>query len=119
VLDSSLAFRLSFAAQDTENLTLTVTVAGKTATYNVSDLSVGGGKYLLVYDGIIATQFDELITIEFKKNGITLGTGLTYSVNSYIYYIRSIAANEKLSALTEAIACYGVSAKAYADSQED
>ncbi len=116
VLDSSLAFRLVFSAENAEGLTLKVTVGGRTKSFNVSELAYKNGKYTLIYDGINAAQFDELITVSFERNGEALGTALTYSVNSYVYYVRSINAPENLTALVEAIARYGASAKVYNDS---
>ena len=119
VLDSSLAFRLSFALENAEGMTLTVTIDGQTARYNVSELYESNGEYLFIYDGINATHFDEAISIGFERNGVTLGTALTYSVNSYVYYIRSIDADEKLADLADAIARYGASAKAYRQSHAE
>ena len=119
ILDSSLAFRLAFSVEDAEGMTLTVTIGNRAKTFNVSDLADKNGKYLLVYDGINATQFDSLITVSFAKDGTTLGTSLTYSVNSYVYYIRGIEAEEKLSNLVEAVARYGASAVAYSKSHAE
>ena len=116
VLDSSLAFRLCFSAEDTEGLTVKVSIGGRSASFEVSALADGKGKYMLIYDGINATQFDETITVSFLRNGEALSTSITYSVNSYAYYIHSIEAEDKLVAIVEAITCYGASAVSYSKS---
>ena len=70
--------------------------------------------YLLrfYFDGVMATEFDSEVTAIFKLNGEAIGQTLTYSVNSYVYYMQDNA-NETLSELVKAIYNYGRSAVAY------
>jgi len=62
-------------------------------------------------DGISATQFDKLYTVQLYV-GEVLHQTATYSVNSYVY-AKHNSSNTNLAALVDALYNYGKSAKAY------
>ena len=74
----------------------------------------GNGNYIAYTEGISATQFAKLYTIELLVNGETVQT-LTYSINSYIYAKWD---SENMKNLARALYAYGTSAVKY-NSEKD
>ena len=72
------------------------------------------GVYVLYTDGILATEFDKVFTIEMYVGG-EINQMLTYSVNSYAYakYANSEDKTTPIAQLVIALYRYGISATAY------
>ena len=94
----------------TEGTNVTVKVNGTMVDYEES----GNGNYIAYTEGISATQFAKLYTIELLVNGETVQT-LTYSINSYIYAKWD---SENMKNLARALYAYGTSAVKY-NSEKD
>ena len=95
---------------------VTVRINGK--DYKLSDLTdLGNGTYKLSTEGIKATNFDTVYTVELLYNGESVAT-LGYSVNAYAYAMSNGATqNAEMKALAETLYRYGVSADAYQNAQ--
>lgn len=115
VLSNDLATRFIFATDSTDGLTVEVSINGRTQTYTeFADL--GNGKYFITFDGIKATEFDDIVIARFLRNGEQIGATVNYSVNTYICGTQNVD-NANLQALVRALYNYGVSAKAYSKAQ--
>ena len=103
-----------FYADDTDGLYFTVSINGRTEKIDVSALDCGkDGRYTVNFDGILAYEFDDAITVGFERNGEAIGETATFSVNTYALYFMLNNADEALSELAGAIAAYGKSANNY------
>ena len=103
---------LKFVATDIENLTVAVSVGGRTETFTSADFTEADGVYTLLYRGILATEFDSTVTAKFYRNGEEIGQTMTYSVNSYVYTAQN-SSNTALAELMKATYNYGASAEKY------
>ena len=98
------------------NYTLTAEVNGRTATYNGSDLELseyGNGVYVLYFDDLKASAFDEVITFSILQDGQVIGEQMEYSVNSYVFAAQDMLTGDMLE-LLKAINNYGRAAYAVA-----
>jgi len=109
-----MAVYYTFTAENTEGLTLSVSINGRETEYNVSDLEAKGGKYRVDFEGVMTNEFGDKITATFKKNGVAIGQTIEYSVNSYVHYTVNNSSDAKLLAMVKAIYTYGVAADNYA-----
>ncbi|MGM9650494.1 MAG: leucine-rich repeat domain-containing protein [Faecousia sp.] len=108
--NTTMYFR--FTAQQTEGLTVEITIDGRTSSYDVAALTPENGVYRVDFNGILATEFDKPVTAVFKRNGEQIGQTATYSVNSYIYSNQD-STDAALQALVQATYNYGASAQYY------
>ena len=109
---SSVYFK--FYAEDTEGLYFTISINGRTEKLEVSALDrEDDGRYTVSFDGILAYEFDDAITVGFERGGETIGESAVFSVNSYALYYMLNNADEALRELAGAIAAYGKSAYNY------
>ena len=112
-LDNDMTVRLTFKAESVEGLTVEIKVGDEITVVNADEfIGDGKGNYRIYFDGVMATEFDTEITASFKLNGEAIGQTLTYSVNSYVYYMQE-SSDETLCDLVKAIYNYGKSAVAY------
>ena len=111
-LENDMSLKLGFKAASTEGLTVEITVKGKTTVIDASELAPVNGVYTIYFDGILAVDFDEAVTAVFKLDGEQIGQTLTYSANSYIYYMQN-SEDAALADLVKALYNYGESAKNY------
>ena len=113
-LSNNVAIRYTINTLTPEKYTYEITIKGNTRTFTAADLQyVSEGKYYLFFDGIMATEFDELVTAQIKQDGVLVGRTIEYSVNTYIQKYQNDAG--ALGALLRAVYNYGNSAIAYAD----
>ena len=113
-LSNNVAIRYTINTLTPEKYTYEITIKGNTRTFTAADLQyVSEGKYYLFFDGIMATEFDELVTAKIKQDGVSVGRTIEYSVNTYIQKYQNDAGT--LGALLRAVHNYGNSATAYAD----
>ena len=115
-LTSSVAMSFRFYAESTANLSVTVSVNGRSDTFT-SFTAIGGGIYEVSFTGIEANEFAENVTASFARNGATVGNTLTYSVNAYVQS-KQADSNAALQALVKALYNYGASAAAYTPAGE-
>lgn len=116
-LTNSVAMRLRFYAENTEALTVTVSLNGRTKTYAAYDAIAGEAHlYEITFDDISAEEFGDPVTAAFARGGEQVGNTINYSVNAYVQSNMN-SADEKLSYLVTALYNYGTSARAYAFSQ--
>ena len=110
----SMSAYFTFTAEDTEGLTVKISVGGRETAFNVSELTPDkNGKYRVDFDGVMADEFGEIITASFEKNGVEYSHKVLYSVNSYVHYTLNSDANDNLKLITGAIYRYGEAAKNY------
>lgn len=115
VLSNALAVRFNFRAASVEGLTVTVSINGRTETFEAKDfVSAGDGKYYIDFCGIKAAEFDDTVTASFAVNGAAVGRTVSYSVNTYICGTQNVE-NANLQALVRALYNYGAAAKNYAN----
>ncbi|MBQ7398256.1 MAG: hypothetical protein IJW09_05460 [Clostridia bacterium] len=113
-LSNNVAIRYTINTFTPEKYTYEITIKGNTRTFTAADLQyVSEGKYYLFFDGIMATEFDEVVTAQIKQDGVLVGRTIEYSVNTYIQKYQDDAST--LGALLRAVHNYGNSATAYAD----
>lgn len=115
-LTSSVAMNFRFCAESTENLSVTVSVNGRSQTFT-SFTAVGGGIYEVSFTGIEADEFAENVTASFARNGAPVGNTLTYSVNAYVQS-KQADGSAALQALVKALYNYGASAAAFVAATE-
>ena len=120
-LSDSVAMRLTFCAATVYDLTVKVTVNGRSQTFTEEDFIAADGKentYQIAFCGINATEFSDAVTAEFLKDGKPLGNTLSYTVNTYIC-AKQANTSTALADLVKALYNYGASAKNYAESTKD
>ncbi|MBQ8381408.1 MAG: leucine-rich repeat protein [Clostridia bacterium] len=67
----SMSAYFTFTAEDTEGLTVKISVGGRETAFNVSEITPDkNGKYRVDFDGVMADEFGEIITASFEKNGV-------------------------------------------------
>ena len=108
--------KFGFVLDDPELYTYDVTINGETLTYTAKDLTYDAdtNRYYLVFSEIYATEFDEIVTVVVKENGMDVSRMLAFSVNTYIYKNQNTddAATREL---LQAIFNYGKSAQAFVE----
>ncbi|MBQ3355563.1 MAG: leucine-rich repeat domain-containing protein [Oscillospiraceae bacterium] len=91
-----------------------VTINGRTTVYAYEDMATDDTNTCrVVFRGISASEYGDVVTAILKNNGEQVGQTLTYSVNSYVYSKQNDTAVENLAQLVKAIYNYGKSAKDY------
>lgn len=114
ILSNNLAMKFTFRAQNTEGLTVNVSINGRTESFTAKDfVSEGNGKYSITFRGILATELDDAVTASFVRNGENIGRAVSYSVNTYICGTQN-STNETLAQLVQALCNYGKAAQSYA-----
>ena len=116
VLNNKVTLRLGVTLSQTEDTTIVLTINGTSTTYTAEDLVYENGKCYLYYDEFMATAFNVPVFATIYRDGRQVGQTLAYSVNTYIYKNQN-SGNAELRQLLRAIYNYGVSAKAYAATQ--
>ena len=110
-LTSSVAMNFRFYAESTDNLSVTVSVNGRSQTFT-EFTAIGGGVYGISFTGIQADELAQPVTASFARSGAAIGNTLTYSVNAYVQSKQNDS-NAALQALVRALYNYGASAEAY------
>ena len=111
-LTSSVAMNFRFYAASIDNLSVTVSVNGRSQTFT-SFTSVDGGIYELSFTHIQADELAENVTASLARSDSPVGNTLTYSVNAYVQS-KQADTTETIAALVQALYNYGASAAAYA-----
>lgn len=112
-LTNSVSMTFRFIAEDTEGLTVTVGVNGRTRAYSTFDAVSGAANtYEISFEGISAHEFGDDVSASFARNGTPIGNTLHYSVNAYVQSNMN-KSNANLSLLVTALYNYGAAAKAY------
>ena len=110
--ENAMAMKFCFKADS--DLVLKITIGERETSYNVSGLAKEGENYVVYFRGILATEYDDVVTATFyNANGEQVGQSAEYSVNSYVYSKQGDSDNA-LADLVKATYNYGVSASAYA-----
>ena len=105
---------LKFAADDIEGLVAKIEIAGETYEYNVAELPMEDGRYVIYFDKVRSYEYDEVITATFEKNGEQVGSTLTYSINTFLYRnYESAKYGDADKNLMKALYTYGVSIAKY------
>lgn len=116
-LTNSVAMTFRFYAEDTEGLTVTLGINGRTRTYSeFGEVAGETNTYEITFDGISAEEFADELSASFARNGIPIGNTLYYSVNAYVQSNLN-SANSNLSYLVAALYNFGASAWAYKNAQ--
>ena len=115
-LTSSVAMNFRFYAESTDNLSVTVSVNGRSQTFT-EFTAIGGGVYGISFTGIQADELAQPVTASFARSGAAIGNTLTYSVNAYVQSKQNDS-NAALQALVKALYNYGASAAAFAAASE-
>ena len=110
-LTNSVAMNFRFYAESTANLSVTVSVNGRTQTFT-QFTAISDGVYEVSFTGIAADEFSEGVTASFARSGSSVGNALTYSVNAYVQS-KQTDSNAALQALVKALYNYGVAAEAF------
>ena len=112
-LGSSVTARFTFVATETDGLTVKVSINGREKEFAATDFkSLGDNIYEISFAGIMASEYDDAITVTFNRGGSQVGEMLTYSVNTYIYNMQD-RTEVRFTDLVKAMYLYGKSAKAY------
>lgn len=115
ILENAVAAKFTFSAVSIEDLTVEVSINGRTTAIAASDLAKNGDRYMVIFRNIGADEYDSEITVIFKKDGEQIGKTLTYSVAAYVRSVSSREGNpEELSEILRSVYAYGTSAKNYA-----
>ncbi len=112
----TLHFRLRLP--ETEGVTVKVSVGGVLLTESAAfDKTHVEGEYTFDFSAIGAANLDKEIRLELFKNGTTTGSGVTYSVPSYVRYAVDETDNDTLKALMRSLYAYALSAKTFASAE--
>lgn len=109
-LTNDVRFVLRVKAAEATKVVISTGLTSK--TYLLSEAAVDNGYYIVVSDGLYATDFDTTFTITLEDASATYQT-VTYSVSSYIAS-KAGSSDAALAAIVRAIRNYGASADAYA-----
>ena len=106
--------KLYFNIYKSPTITEPVKIVLNESEYYFSDLeALGDGNYMLSTEGISATDYDKIYTLELIHNDQCIAS-LDYSINAYAYSMSNNAdVNEKAKALALALYRYGVAAENY------
>lgn len=115
ILGNDLSVRFSFIADSVDQLSVRVSLNGRTQEYSSEAFSANNGKYFIDFDGVKATEFDDTFTAEFYIGGVKVGRTLSYSVNTYICNFHENDTTSGFRTLLEALYNYGASAASYVD----
>lgn len=114
ILSNCLTARFTFAAETVENLTVRISINGRTERFDKNDfVSVGEGKYYVDFREIKAAEFGSDICAAFYNGDTPCGRQISYCVNAYICSMQNNESVPNLAALVRALYCYGRSAEAY------
>lgn len=115
ILSNDLSTRIFFFTCSTEDLLVKCSINGRTQYLEDEDFTAVEGKdgiYYFDLRNISATEFDDVVSVRFFRDGIASGRTMNYSVNAYICSTQNTD-NPTLQALVRALYCYGASAAAY------
>ena len=116
-LTDSVAMTFRFHAEDTDGLTVTTSLNGRSQTYSTFDAVAGEtDTYKITFEGISAEEYADNVSASFARNGVPVGNTLYYSVNAYVQSNLN-SSNANLSYLVAALYNYGASARAYKNAQ--
>ncbi|MBQ9080610.1 MAG: metallophosphoesterase [Clostridia bacterium] len=96
--------------ENVANVKVEIIPAGGTAS-TVTSFTFDDGVYTVYSEGIFATDFDTVYTVNLIVNDSTVQT-LTYSVKSYVHAMQDSAT---MGELAKALYNYGLAAEAYAE----
>jgi len=108
--ENAMAMKFNFKAD--KALTLKITVGERSEIYTSDDWETDeNGNYVVYFRGILATEYDDVVTAVLYENDAQVGEIVTYSVNSYVYSMQNEGGT--LGALVQATYNYGASAENY------
>ena len=113
-LGGAFDLRLGIRATDISGLSIVVTKGGESTTLSLSEDAKNDGYYVVYYNGLVASELDEQITVTVMKDGEAIGQTLTLSANAYLAY-QQTSGNEALANLVKALYAYGIAANAFAE----
>ena len=114
VLGASTEMNFKFETDNVEGLQIKVTIGGVDTYYNANELKMDGNRYVVNINYITATQFNETVTAVFLRDGVQVGSTVTYSINSYLYRnYNNSGVSEASRALCKALYNYGVTIANY------
>ena len=112
-LTNGVAMNYRFYAANTNALTVSVELNGKSKTFTANDFTaVSANVYEITFDGINADEYADTVTAYFEQDDEQVGNTLFYSVNAYIQSKQNDATS-KLKNLVRALSVYGVCVEAY------
>lgn len=112
ILRSNLAARFTFTAADVSDLTVRISINGRTQDFTADRFTdAGDGSRYVEISQIQATEFNDTISASFFKDGEPIGRTVNYSVNAYV--AGACEGDSTLAALVRALYNYGCSASAY------
>lgn len=112
ILRSNLAARFTFTAEDVSDLTVRISINGRTQDFTADRFTdAGDGSWYVEISQILATEFNDAISASFLKDGEPIGRTVNYSVNAYV--AGACEGDSTLAALVRALYNYGCSASAY------
>ena len=112
-LTNSVAMNFRFRAENTDGLTIRVSIEGREQSF--SEFTKVKGKtdvYEISFTGISANEFGDDVTAVFYRNGSQAGRTILYRVNTYIANTQDTD-TAALRTLVRALYSYGASAEAY------
>ena len=118
VMGASTEINFKFETDNLEGLKVKVVVGNGEAKYfDVADLetettSNGKTRYIVNVNYVKSYEFNEVVTATFERDGVQVGSTVTYSVNSYLVNNHAKSTGNT-KALIEALYVYGMSANSY------
>lgn len=112
-LRNNVTMNLFFCTDDTTNLSVKVSIDGRTETFtDFTQVEGQPGVYCVSFRDIMATEFGATVSAEFFRSGAKVGNTLKYTVNTYICS-KQADSDETLANLVKVLYNYGVSALTY------
>lgn len=115
-LSNGVAINYRFYASNISDLSITLSMNGRTKTYTDSDFaSVDTNVYEISFNEIQPDEFDSTIIAVFERDDEQVGNTLFYSVNAYIQSKQNDS-NKKLKNIVRALSNYGICVESYLNS---
>ena len=112
-LENRMAFRFTFKAASTDNLTVSIQTGTRDAIVFDSFIDNGDGTYSVIFNDIAANEFDTAVSATLLQSGVQIGQSISYSVAAYIKDYNATAQDAHAVALLRSIYGFGRSAIAY------
>lgn len=117
-LGGAFDFGVKIQAADVSGLSLKVTVDGTDTVIAITEDMKQGERYVVYYNGLIASDLDARVTFALQRDGVQLGRAYTLSAHTYLAKLQADG-DEALTNLARALYAYSLAAEAYLESTSD
>lgn len=114
-LNGAFDLGVRIKAEDITSLSLKITKGGSERLITITEDMRTDDGFVLYYNGLIASELDERITLTLLRDGVEIGESLTLTANAYLAKLAE-GESAALTNLAKALYAYGVAADIYRES---